>query len=109
MSAVPTEARDSPMGCHKSNPERAWKDGVVAAQGLLSGILPRELHSVLGVAQIASAIVCAMDDIDSPAASEEKFLSDLGRWRQLLPSDSHAAFDYYADMLWPNRPPSDLA
>lgn len=109
MDAVPTEAWDSLIVCHRVNPKQAWKDGVAAAQRLLSGILPRELHSVLGVAQIASAIRYAMDDIDSPAVSEEKFLVDLGRWMQLLPSDSHVAFDYYAHMLWDNRPPSDPA
>jgi hypothetical protein len=82
---------------------------VVAAQELLSGTLPRELHSVLGIAQVADAIRSAVDDVDSAAASEDKFLSDLGRWRQLLPSDSHAAFDHYADLLWDKRPPSDSA
>jgi len=50
-----------------------------------------------------------MNDIDSPVASKERFLCDLSRWRQLLPSDFHAAFDYHADMLWDNRPPSDTA
>jgi hypothetical protein len=89
--------------------KQAWRDGVAAAQGLLSGTLPRELHSVLGAAQLASAIRSTMDDVDSPITSEVTFLSDLSRWKLLLPSDSHAAFDYYADLLWDNRPPPDLA
>jgi hypothetical protein len=94
---------------HIASVKQAWKDGVDAAQRLLSGKLPRELHSVLGVTQLASAIRSAMDDIDSPIACKDKFLSDLIRWRQLLPSESHAAFDRYADSLWDNRPPSYLA
>ena len=88
---------------------RAWKDGVNAARQLLSGSLPRELHTVLGIAQVASAIRTAVDDVDSPMASESKFLFDLGRWRQLLPTSSHAAFDCCADAMWEYRPPSDLA
>jgi hypothetical protein len=106
---VASEDCNSRMACHQFDHKQAWKDGVGAAQRLLSGDLPRELHSVLGVAQLASAIRSAMDDVDTPAASEETFLSDLNRWRHLLPSDSHAAFDCYADMLWDDRPPSDLA
>jgi hypothetical protein len=94
---------------HTANVKQAWTDVVTTAHRLLSGKLPRELHSVLGVAQLASAICSAMNDIDSPIASEDKFLSDLSRWRQLLPSESHAAFDCYANSLWDNRPPSDLA
>ena len=94
---------------HLNNIHQAWKDGVDAAQQLLSGTLPRELHSVLGVTQVASAIRSALDDVDSATASEDRSLSDLGRWRQLLPSDSHAAFDHYADLLWDKRPPSDSA
>jgi hypothetical protein len=103
------EDRNSRMTCHQVDPKQAWKDGVDAARRLLSGDLPRELHSVLGIAQLASAIRPALDDVDAPAASEDRFLFDLGRWRQLLPSDTHAAFDYYADLLWDNRPPSDTA
>lgn len=109
ISILPTEAWGSPIWCHKTYHKQAWRDAVAAAHQLLSGTLPRELHSVLGVAQLASAIRCATDDIDSPTISAEKFLSDLGRWKQLVPSDSQAAFDYYADILWDNRPPSDLA
>ena len=109
MDSNPTECRSDQIMRHMASVKQAWKDGVDAAHRLLSGKLPRELHSVLGVAQLASAIRSAMDDIDSPIASEDKFLSDLSRWRQLLPSESHAAFDCYADSLWDNRPPSDLA
>jgi hypothetical protein len=109
QTRIASEDCNSRMTCHQFDHKQAWKDGVGAAQRLLSGDLPRELHSVLGVAQLASAIRPAMDDVDMLAASEETFLSDLNRWRHLLPSDSDAAFDYYADMLWDDRPPSDLA
>jgi len=109
VNAATPDAWGSRMMRHQTNIKQAWKDGVVAARQLLSGSLPGELHSVLAVAQLASAIRSTMDDNDIPVASEEKFLSDLSRWRQLLPSNSHAAFDYYADLLWENRPPSDLA
>jgi hypothetical protein len=109
MDSNPTECRSGQIMRHMASVKQAWKDGVDAAHRLLSGKLPRELHSVLGVAQLASAIRSAMDDIDSPIASEDKFLSDLSRWRQLLPFESYAAFDCYADSLWDNRPPSDLA
>jgi hypothetical protein len=81
---------------------------VSAVRQILSGTLPRELHSVLGAAQIASSIRSAMDDVDSPITSEAIFLSDLSRWRLLLPSDSHAAFDYCTNMLWDNIPPPAL-
>lgn len=94
---------------HRSHSKQAWQDGMDAALGLLSGTLPRELHSVLGIAQIASAIRAAIDDIDSPMASEGKFLSDLSRWRQILPSNLQPAFDHYADLLWETRPSSDVA
>jgi hypothetical protein len=93
---------------HQIDLKQAWNDGEAAAHRLLSGDLPRELHSVLGIAQLASAIRPAMDDVHASAALEETFLSDLNRWRQLLPSDSHAAFDYYADILWDNQPPRIL-
>jgi hypothetical protein len=106
---VPLEALDRRIICHQTHPKQAWSDGVNAAQRLLSGHLPRDLHSVLGIAQLASAIRNAMDDIDLPAASEDKFLCDLSRWRLLLPIDSHAAFDSYTDMLWGKRPTPDVA
>jgi hypothetical protein len=105
----PQEGCDSRATLHLSDSKQAWRDSVSAARQLLSGTLPRELHSVLGIAQIASAVRSAIEDVDAPAASEERFLFDLGRWRQLLPSNSYAAFDYFADILWDNRPPSDLA
>lgn len=94
---------------HRTVLKQAWQDGMDAAFGILSGSLPRELHSVLGVAEVASGIRVAVDDIDSPIASEGKFLSDLSRWRQILPDDCHPAFDYYADLLWDHRPPLDSA
>jgi hypothetical protein len=94
---------------HTTDFKHAWKDGMGAARHILRGTLPRKLHSVLGVAQVASAIRAAVCDVDSPIASKNKFLADLGRWRQLLPSDSHTAFDYYADVMWDDRPCSDLA
>jgi len=109
MSFVPQQLWNNRILRHTINIKQAWKDGVDAAQRLLSGTLPRQLHSVLGVAQLASAIRSAMNRIESPVASEERFLCDLSRWRQLLPSDFHAAFDYHADMLWDNRPPSETA
>jgi hypothetical protein len=103
------EHTDHQISQHQTNFKQAWRDGVAGAKQLLSGTLPRELHSVLGITQVASAIRSAVDDIDPAMASEDKFLSDLGRWRQLLPSDSHAAFDHYADLLWDKRPPSNSA
>jgi hypothetical protein len=109
MDSKPTECRSGRIVRHTANVKQAWTDAITTAHRLLSGKLPRELYSVLGVAQLASAIRSAMDDPDSPMASEDKFLSDLSRWRQLLPLQSHAAFDFYADLLWYNRPPSDLA
>jgi hypothetical protein len=109
VDSGPTECRSGRIVRHTANVKQAWTDAVTTAHRLLSGKLPRELHSVLGVAQLASAICSAMNDIDSPIASEDKFLSDLSRWRQLLPSESHASFDCYANSLWDNRPPSDLA
>lgn len=108
-TAVLSEACDSRIIQYHPDLKQTWRDGVTAIQQLRSGTLPRELHSVLGIARVASAIRFAISDVDTPAASEEKFLSDLGRWRQLLPNDSHASFDYYADILWDNRPSSDLA
>ena len=94
---------------HVTDFKHAWRNGMRAARQLLRGTLSRELHTVLGVAQLASAIRNAVDYIDLPVASEGKFLADLGRWRQLLPSRSHEAFDYYADVMWDTRPPSNLA
>jgi hypothetical protein len=107
--AVPVAEDGAKFSQHRTGFKFAWRDGMNAAQQILHGILPRELHSVLGVAQLASAIRAATDDIELPAASESKFLSDLSRWRQLLPNDAHAAFDFYADTMWENRPPSGLA
>lgn len=92
---------------HQADLKQAWQDGVAAVQQLPSVNLPREVHSVLGIAQLASAIRSTMDEINSPETSEDKFPSDLSRWRPLLPSDSYAAFDYYTDLLWGHRPPSD--
>jgi hypothetical protein len=94
---------------HLADSKHAWRNGMSAARQVLRGTLPRELHTILGVTQLASAIRAAVDDIDSPFASESKFLADLGRWRQLLPSSSHEAFDYCADIMWDYRLPSDLA
>jgi hypothetical protein len=104
-----SDAWDGKLAHHRIHFKQAWKDGMRAARRLLSGHLPRALRSVLGITQVASAIRSSIDDVESTAASEDKFLSDLGRWRQLLPGDSHAAFDHYADLLRDERPPSDAA
>jgi hypothetical protein len=109
MSFLPSESWDNRIMDHQIHLKQAWKDGVSAVREILSGTLPRELHSVLGVTQIASAIRSAMDDVDSPITSEATFLSDLSRWRLLLPSNCHAVFDYCANMLWDNIPPPALA
>jgi hypothetical protein len=93
---------------HLTDYKRAWRDGMAATRLFLRGSLPRDLRSVLGIAQVSSAIGTALDDLESSMISESRFLSDLGRWRQLLPSDAHATFDYYADIMWDERPSSDL-
>jgi hypothetical protein len=109
MAFLPSKPWDNRIMDHQIHLKQAWKDGVSAVRQILSGTLPRELHSVLGAAQIASAIRSAMDDVDSPITSEVTFLSDLSRWRLLLPSDSHATFDYCANILWDNIPSPILA
>jgi hypothetical protein len=49
-----------------------------------------------------------VDDLESSMTSRSRFLSDLGRWRQLLLHDAHTAFDYYADIMWDDRPSSSF-
>jgi hypothetical protein len=45
-----SDAWDGRLAHHQIHFRQAWKDGVQAARRLLSGHLPRELYSVLGVA-----------------------------------------------------------